>query len=182
MWMCLHPLLGSTLENQSLFPAAAEHLLAKSPTSLGPLDQLTHGRAHISHTAQSHATTQPCPLQGLHTCQGWGVLLVVCMHRGGNAPQGNHLVLAVSPLRRCSSEVSTWEPPHCKQLPGDLVVNIPSSQWLHNSCHTNLCAQILPTFWDPSGPADHHPCTLPFSCVPSGPTWHHAWMLLVYHG
>ena len=160
--------------------------MAKSPTSLGPLDPLTHGRAHTSHTAQSHATTQPRPLQGLHTCQGWGALLVVCMHRGGCAPEGVHLVPFMSLLCPHCVGVPLRYPPGslltASSFPGDRVVNIPSSQWLHNSCHTNFCAWILPTFWDPSGPADHHAWTLPFSCGPSGPTWHHAWMLLVYHG
>lgn len=121
--------------------------MAKSPTSLGPLDPLTHGRAHISHTAQSHATTQPRPLQGLHTCQGWGVLLVVCMHRGGCAPEGIHLVPFVSLLCPHYVGVPLRCPPGslltASSFPGDHVVNIPSSQWLHNSCHTNFCAWIL---------------------------------------
>lgn len=116
-------------------------------------------------------------------CQGWGLLLLVCMHRGGTAPQGVHLVPYMSlpcphyvgvPLRCPLLAASSFSADH--------VVSIPGSQWLHNSCHADLRARFLLAFWDPSGLADHHAWTLPFSCAPSGPVWHHAWMLLVCHG
>lgn len=44
---------------------------------------------------------------------------------------------------RCPPRASSLQ---AASLLGDHVVSIPSSQWLHNSCHTNLCARILPTF------------------------------------
>lgn len=133
--------------------------------------------------------TQPSPMQphnhipyqGLHTCQGWGVLLLVCMHRGGYAPQGVHLVPYMSlPCPHCIGVPLRCPPGSLlttSSFSGDHVVSIPSSQWFHKSCHTNLCARILLTFWDPFGLADHWTQTSMVSCGLSGLADHHAWTL-----
>ena len=174
-----------------LFPAVAEHhpLAKSSPLSPESPDPLTHGRTHCPSPSLVPHSHVPCkgytraeaggaPAPGLHARGG------LRSHRdtaGGPVP-------TVAPPRPHRVGVSLAR--HHGAHPGAsslqaaapvtaMSMSIPSSQWLHNSCHIDHRAWTLPASRGPCDPADHHAWTVMVSC---GPASHRSWILLASCG